>query len=70
MTNRIATLSMMSVPNMYYEFGSLDASPMVTFKASPVAVAKPAQYVDKWPFDRTGVRPIANTEVKNILGFN
>ena len=34
-----------------------------------VAVMKPAQYMDKWRLDRTGVRPIANTEVKKALGF-
>ena len=31
---------------------------------------KPAQYMDKWRLDRTGVRPVANTEVKKALGFN
>ena len=39
-------------------------------KASGVTVVKPAQYMDKWRLDRTGVRPIANTEVKKALGFN
>lgn len=40
------------------------------FKASGVNVVKPAQYMDKWRLDRTGVRAVANTEVKKALGFN
>ena len=35
-----------------------------------VDVVKPAQYMDKWRLDRSGVRPVANTEVKKALGFN
>ena len=27
-------------------------------------------YMDTWRLDHKGVRPIANTEVKNALGFN
>ena len=38
--------------------------------SSNTAVVAPAQYMDKWRLDRTGVRPIANTEVKKALGFN
>jgi L-ascorbate metabolism protein UlaG (beta-lactamase superfamily) len=37
--------------------------------ASGVAVIKPVQYMDKWRLDRTGVRPVANIEVKKALGF-
>jgi hypothetical protein len=47
-----------------------DAAVEAFLKASGVAVVKPAQYMDKWRLDRTGVRPIANTEVKKVLGFN
>ena len=39
-------------------------------KASDVNLVKPAQYMDKWRLDRSGVRPVANTEVKKALGFN
>ena len=45
-----------------------DAGVEAFLKASGVAVVKPAQYMDKWRLDRTGVRPIANTEVKRYLG--
>jgi L-ascorbate metabolism protein UlaG (beta-lactamase superfamily) len=38
--------------------------------ASGVTVVRPAQYMDKWRLDRSGVRPVANTEVKKALGFN
>jgi hypothetical protein len=47
-----------------------DAGVEALMKASGVTVIKPAQYMDKWRLDRTGVRPIANTEVKKALGFN
>jgi len=47
-----------------------DAAVETLLKASGVAVVKPAQYMDKWRLDRTGVRPLANTEVKKVLGFN
>ncbi len=39
-------------------------------KASGTAVMKPAQYMDKWRLDLSGVRPIPNPEVKKALGFN
>ena len=47
-----------------------DAAVEAFLMASGVAVVKPAQYMDKWRLDRAGVRPIANTEVKKVLGFN
>jgi hypothetical protein len=47
-----------------------DAGVEALMKASGVTVIKPVQYMDKWRLDRTGVRPIANTEVKKALGFN
>ena len=37
---------------------------------SGVAVVKPEQYMDKWRLDRTGIRPVANTNVKKALGFS
>jgi hypothetical protein len=36
---------------------------------SAIAAVKPAQYMDKWRLDTSGVRPIPNFEVKNALGF-
>ncbi len=39
-------------------------------KASGVALVRPAQYMDKWRLDRSGVRPVPNLEVKKALGFN
>jgi hypothetical protein len=47
-----------------------DAAVEAFLKASGVTVVKPAQYMDKWRLDRSGLRPIANTEVKKVLGFN
>ena len=39
-------------------------------ESAGVRVVKPVQYMDKWRLDRTGVRPVANTNVKQALGFN
>ena len=39
-------------------------------KDSGTLVVKPVQYMDKWRLDRSGVRPVANTDVKKALGFN
>jgi len=39
-------------------------------KTSGVGLVRPAQYMDKWRLDRTGVRPVPNAEVKKALGFN
>ena len=39
-------------------------------KTSGVTVIKPVQYMDKWRLDRSGVKPIPNTEIKKALGFN
>jgi hypothetical protein len=47
-----------------------DAGVEALLTASGTTVVKPAQYMDKWRLDRTGVRPVANTEVKKALGFN
>lgn len=35
-----------------------------------VRVVKPLQYMDKWRLDRTGIRSVANTNVKQALGFS
>ena len=39
-------------------------------RSAGVVLLRPAQYMDKWRLDRSGVRPIPNTEVKKALGFN
>ena len=39
-------------------------------KSSAIPLVRPAQYMDKWRLDRTGVRPLPNREVKKALGFN
>jgi hypothetical protein len=39
-------------------------------KDSGTLVVKPVQYMDKWRLDRSGVRPVANSDVKKALGFN
>jgi hypothetical protein len=36
---------------------------------SSVTLVKPAQYMDKWRLDRSGIKPIANSAVKKELGF-
>jgi hypothetical protein len=35
-----------------------------------VRLVRPAQYMDRWRLDRTGVRPIPNDSVKRALGFS
>lgn len=47
-----------------------DAGVEALLTASGTTLINPAQYMDKWRLDRTGVRPVANTEVKTALGFN
>lgn len=37
--------------------------------SSGVKSLKPIQYMDKWRLDRTGVRPVPNTAIKQALGF-
>jgi L-ascorbate metabolism protein UlaG (beta-lactamase superfamily) len=37
--------------------------------AAGVTLVKPAQYMDKWRLDRSGIRPVPNTAVKAALGF-
>lgn len=34
-----------------------------------IRLIKPAQYMDKWRLDRSGMQPIPNTAVKRALGF-
>jgi hypothetical protein len=34
-----------------------------------VKLLKPAQYMDKWQLDRSGIRPVPNNAVKDALGF-
>jgi L-ascorbate metabolism protein UlaG (beta-lactamase superfamily) len=36
---------------------------------SSITLIRPAQYMDKWRLDGNGMRPIANIEVKRVLGF-
>jgi hypothetical protein len=36
---------------------------------SGVKLIKPAQYMDKWRLDASGIRPVANNEIKRTLGF-
>jgi hypothetical protein len=37
--------------------------------AAGVTLLKPVQYMDKWRLDRTGIKAVPNTAVKNALGF-
>jgi L-ascorbate metabolism protein UlaG (beta-lactamase superfamily) len=53
------------VPRPYADAGVEDF-----LGASGVTVMKPIQYMDKWRLDSAGVRPVANAEVKEALGFN
>jgi hypothetical protein len=46
-----------------------DAGVEAFITASGATVIKPAQYMDKWRLDRSGVRAVDNTEVKKALGF-
>ena len=46
-----------------------DASLQELLAASGVKLIKPAQYMDKWRLDRSGVRAIENVGVKKALGF-
>jgi hypothetical protein len=52
------------VPNPYS-----DPALEELLSASGVTLMRPEQYMDKWRLDRSGVRPIANSEVKKALGF-
>jgi len=36
---------------------------------SGVKLIKPGQYMDKWRLDASGIRPVANSEIKRALGF-
>jgi L-ascorbate metabolism protein UlaG (beta-lactamase superfamily) len=38
-------------------------------KMSGVQLLKPAQYMDKWRLDTSGIRPVANSEIKRALGL-
>jgi hypothetical protein len=37
---------------------------------SGVALLKPAQYMDKWRLDKSGIKPVPNSAVKGALGFS
>lgn len=52
------------VPKPYADPGTEDV-----LRAAGSVVVRPAQYMDKWRLDRSGVRQIDNTEVKKALGF-
>ncbi|HEX4682041.1 MAG TPA: MBL fold metallo-hydrolase [Gemmatimonadaceae bacterium] len=47
------------------------ASPALeaVLKDAGVELVRPAQYMDKWRLDRSGVRAVPNTQVKRALGF-
>ena len=38
-------------------------------KASRITLVRPAQYMDKWRLDPSGVHPVPNAQVKKALGF-
>ncbi len=46
-----------------------DSSLATLLAQSNVKLLKPVQYMDKWRLDRHGVQPVANTAVKQALGF-
>ena len=37
--------------------------------ASSIRLVRPGQYMDKWRLDRSGVRPVDNSQIKKMLGF-
>ena len=39
-------------------------------RMSGVNLIKPAQYMDKWRLDRSGIRPVENVAVQRALGFH
>jgi hypothetical protein len=39
-------------------------------RMSGVNLIKPAQYMDKWRLDRSGIRPVENIAVQRALGFH
>jgi hypothetical protein len=46
-------------------------SQLETFlQESGVNLLRPGQYMDKWRLDRSGVRPVANVEIKRALGLS
>lgn len=47
-----------------------DAAVDAFLGAAGTSMVKPVQYMDKWRLDRSGIRPVPNTEVKKALGFN
>jgi hypothetical protein len=53
------------VPKLY-----ADPAVEALLKGLGTTVIRPVQYMDKWRLDRSGVRPVANIEVKKALGFN
>jgi hypothetical protein len=48
-----------------YEDPALEA----ILTAARVTLVKPRQYLDKWRLDRTGMRPMENSAMKQALGF-
>jgi hypothetical protein len=53
------------VPRLYSD------APLEEFlSTSKVNLIKPAQYMDKWRLDRSGIRPMENVAVQRALGFH
>jgi hypothetical protein len=60
-------------------FGAFKAGPAQPFADAAleklladagITLVRPAQYMDKWRLDRTGIRSMENSAVKRALGFN
>lgn len=47
-----------------------DAALEAFLAKSGVKLLKPGQYMEKWRLDSAGIRPLANTRVKQALGFS
>ncbi len=59
-------------------YGAFEAGPSQPYSDPPleraladvgVTLVRPAQYMDKWRLDRSGVHPVPNDDVKRALGF-
>jgi hypothetical protein len=59
-------------------YGAFEAGPPRPYADPPlervladagVTLVRPVHYMDKWRFDRSGVHPVPNDEVKRALGF-
>ena len=46
-----------------------DPSLKALLEKAGVQLVVPAQYMDKWRLDRSGIRPVPNSEIKKTLGF-